>query len=199
MATLFFSTLLLQVNLFVVFHNQPHKLMRYWLHESNSDNLESILKRGLRLEGRKLAYSGGRTVSGCGFFKYYGGWPIFVARYVWSLPRLVDRFYMKRDTIRYEKESFKKRNVLFRIDLDGYNLLPDLPSLYDRGAEITEHGTLVFSEKDEPEKMKKFLVDGEVYIDDLLNNPAYAEAAIRTTRTAAVLKNIPPDRLQLVT
>jgi hypothetical protein len=37
---------------------------------------------------------------------------------------------------------------------------------------------------------------GEIEIFDLLNEPDVIKAAIRTTGTAAVLDNIPPDKIR---
>jgi hypothetical protein len=75
------------------------------------------------------------------------------------------------------------------------NLVADLPSLVDYGANVEEE-LLWWEEGEEPPELEPYLNMGEIEIFDLMNEPDVIKAAIRTTGTAAVLDDIPPDKIR---
>ena len=48
---------------------------------------------------------------------------------------------------------------------------------------------------EEPEALEPYLDNGEIQIFDLLNDPEVIQAAINTTGTAVVLKDIPAENI----
>jgi hypothetical protein len=96
--------------------------------------------------------------------------------------------YLSRQEGKYEGESLA-------IDTSGLNLVADLPSLVDYGANVEEE-LLWWEEGEEPPELEPYLNMGEIEIFDLMNEPDVIKAAIRTTGTAAVLDDIPPDKIR---
>ena len=73
-------------------------------------------------------------------------------------------------------------------------LLADLPTLVDYGANVEEE-ILWWNEGEEPQELEPYLDNGEIQIFDLLNDPEVIQAAINTTGTAVVLKDIPAENI----
>ena len=87
--------------------------------------------------------------------------------------------------------------VLFEVDVEGMSLAADLQSLIDKGAMIDPDSEKLWWEEDEePENLKRFLVDGAIEIFDLLNDPEIIYAAVRTTKTAAIREDISSERIK---
>jgi hypothetical protein len=136
-------------------------------HSTDPSNIESIRQTGLET-GRESTH----TQAGSWADEYYGTRPV----------------YLSRQEGKYEGESLA-------IDTSGLNLVADLPSLVDYGANVEEEA-LWWEEGEEPPELEPYLNMGEIEIFDLLNEPDVIKAAIRTTGTAAVLDNIPPDKIR---
>lgn len=89
----------------------------------------------------------------------------------------------------------KYEGASLALDTSGLNLVADLPSLVDYGANVEEE-SLWWEEGKEPPELEPYLDMGEIKIFDLINEPDVIKAAIRTTGTAAALDNIPPERFR---
>ena len=75
-------------------------------------------------------------------------------------------------------------------------LVADLQTLIDKGAMVDQDSEkLWWKENEEPEYLKGFLDDGAIEISLLLNDPDVIDASIQTTKTAAVIGNIEPERI----
>ena len=51
-------------------------------------------------------------------------------------------------------------------------------------------------EDEEPETLKEFSEDGAIEISRLLNDPDVIDAAIRTTKTAAIMEDVLPKQIK---
>lgn len=90
--------------------------------------------------------------------------------------------------------------AIIQVNTTGLNLVTDLPSLCDFGAEVdeTNDNGLWWSEGDETQagSLKEFLdEEGFVETDVLLENPEAIEAAMLLTGTAACLEDISVDKI----
>ena len=139
-------------------------------HSTDSKNVGSIQQDGLAV-GRESSH----TLGGSWADSYYGTRPIYLS-----------------------VEKGKYAGTPLTVDTSGLALVADLPSLVDTGAYQEEEG-MYWDEGSEPAQMIDIVdEDGIVYFDDLLSpGSAASEAAIEITGTAAVLENIPPNRIQL--
>ncbi|MBD3227003.1 MAG: hypothetical protein GF329_02360, partial [Candidatus Lokiarchaeota archaeon] len=133
-------------------------------HNTSERNLSIIIENGLKVNSEQNL-----TVAGSWAHKIYGLNPI----------------YLSLDSKMYNI------GVTLQVNVSGLNLAPDLPGLVDKGAYLTEDG-MYWEENEEPLPLKQFLTDGEIYFQDLLT--IAKEPAILTTRTAACLEDISPDR-----
>ena len=140
-------------------------------HSTDSKNVGSIQQDGLAV-GRESSH----TLGGSWADSYYGIRPIYLS-----------------------VEKGKYAGTPLTVDTSGLALVADLPSLVDTGAYQGEEG-MYWDEGSEPAQMRDIVdEDGMVYFDDLLSpGSAASEAAIEITGTAAVLENIPPNRIQLI-
>ena len=136
-------------------------------HSTDPSNIESIRQTGLET-GRESTH----TQAGSWADEYYGTRPV----------------YLSGQEGKYEGASLA-------IDTSGLNLVADLPSLVDYGANVEEE-LLWWAEGEEPPELEPYLNMGEIEIFDLMNEPDVIQAAIRTTGTAAVLDDIPPERIR---
>ena len=136
-------------------------------HSTDPSNIENIRQTGLET-GRESAH----TQAGSWADEHYGTRPI----------------YLSRQEDKYEGASLV-------IDISDLNLVADLPSLVDYGANVEEE-LLWWAEGEEPPELEPYLNMGEIEIFDLINEPDVIKAAIRTTGTAAVLDDISPERIR---
>ena len=139
---------------------------RIMYHSTSPENAEAILSQGLKV-GRESAH----TQAGSWADEHYGTRP----------------FYLSAEEGKYE-------GVPLTVNSGGMTLLADLPTLVDYGANVEEE-TLWWNPGEEPEDLEPYLEDGEIQIFDLLNDPEVIQAAINTTGTAAVLKDIPAENI----
>lgn len=140
-------------------------------HVTKKQNVPSIMKNGLR---------GGNT-SG---FTLGGEW--------------ADAIYGKRPVyIALDKGLYKDiETTELKIDLRGFRLVPDLPSLIDLGAMVSNNNSIYWKhDEDIPKLLMDYAEDGEIFYDDLLKNENVIRAAILSTRTAAILDSIPANKI----
>ena len=87
--------------------------------------------------------------------------------------------------------------VLFEVDVTGMPLVADLQMLIDKGAMVDQDLEMLWWEEDEePETLKEFSEDGAIEISRLLNDPDVIDAAIRTTKTAAIMEDVLPKQIK---
>lgn len=140
-------------------------------HSTDPANVPRIQHAGL-LTGQESAH----TTGGAWADEHYGTRPIYIS--------------MQKG--KYEGQPLA-------IDIAGLALVADLPGLIDTGAMIEEEG-IYWDFGEEPQAFMNLVdEDGMIYFEDLVDpsHPA-SQVAIELTGTAAVLENIPPDRIQLI-
>ena len=135
-------------------------------HSTSPENVEAILSQGLQA-GRESAH----TQAGAWADEHYGSRPIYLS-----------------------VEQGKYEGVPLAVNTAGMPLLADLPTLVDNGANV-EDEALWWNEGEEPPALEPYLDNGEIQIFDLLNDPEVIQAAINTTGTAVVLKDISPEQI----
>ena len=140
---------------------------RIMYHSTSPENAEAILSQGLKV-GRESAH----TKAGSWADEHYGTRPIYLS-----------------------VEQGKYEGVPLAVNTAGMSLLADLPTLVDYGANVEEE-ILWWNEGEEPPELEPYLDNGEIQIFDLLNDPEVIQAAINTTGTAAVLKDIPAENIK---
>jgi 8-oxo-dGTP pyrophosphatase MutT (NUDIX family) len=142
-------------------------------HSTDKKNKKNILENGLMVNN-----SGGFTIGGSWAHEVYGGNPIFLSD---------------------EKERYSEEDsVTFAVDVTGLNLLADLPTLIDFGANLEEDYTMWWSDGESPRNFEMFLDDGAISAYDIIGSDDFNKAAIKVTRTAAVMENIPAQRISLL-
>lgn len=142
-------------------------------HSTNKKNKKNILENGLVVNN-----SGGFTIGGSWAHTVYGGNPIFLSD----------------EKERYSEEGF----ITFAVDVTGLNLLADLPTLIDFGANLEEDYTMWWGYGESPKNFEMFLDDGAISAYDIIGNDDFNKTAIKVTRTAAVMENIPAERVVLL-
>ena len=145
-------------------------LSQHMYHQTMQENGQAIKARGL-LPGR----TGGFTQAGEWADEFYGKRPIYLS---------------------VDPRQDVPGLISFKVNVSGLTLYPDLPTLIsDTGAFLQDNGTLWWEKT--PKLLKPFADQyGMLAIKRLIHDPAVASAAIRLTRSAAVLEPIPPERLQ---
>lgn len=147
---------------------------KFMYHSSDKKNKEKILSKGL-LQNQKKEF----TIAGDWSHEIYGSNPIFLSE---ELGR-----FSGKDT------------VSFKVDVSDLNLVADLPSLIDFGAYIDESSeTLYWNEGEEPGILSPYLDDGAISVYDFINNKEVIDAAIKLTKTAAYIGDIPAERISIV-
>ena len=142
-------------------------------HSTDKKNKKNILENGLMVNN-----SGGFTMGGSWAHEVYGGNPIFLSD---------------------EKERYSEEDsVTFAVDVTGLNLLADLPTLIDFGANLEEDYTMWWGYGESPKNFEMFLDDGAISAYDIIGSNDFNKAAIKVTRTAAVMENIPAQRISLL-
>ena len=146
-----------------------------WYHTTTKRNAQSILKHGLKVNSTpnyseaSLEYM--KTI--------YGVVPIFLAKS--SRP--------------YDNDSSV---VVLAVGITGLELVADIPTLASNfGAYIDENFGIWFKEGDN--RYTDNEEDKEISFEDLLNpDSAYCQEAIEKTGTAAVVQDIPPNRIKII-
>ena len=150
-----------------------------WYHLTTPNRAELIEKEGLKTNQEACL----TTETGKWAKEYYGTCPIYL-----SLEP-----YIKREEL---PEWDLEDAALFEVDVADMILVADLQMLIDKGAMVDQDLEMLWwEENEEPEMLKDFLDDGAIEISRLLNDPDVVDAAIQTTKTAAVMGNIEPERI----
>ena len=147
-----------------------------WYHTTSPQVAEQIIKTGLKINS-----SFNKSQSSQDYVKnIYGMNPIYVS----------------------EEQGLYKNGVVLSVDVSGYGLVVDIPTLIsDYGAKLgKDYKYIEFEEDYTPFEMFDFIDGrGRLYFKDLLNpNSPIAKATIELTKTAAILQDIPPDRIKIV-
>jgi len=175
---------------------------QYWLHATRPGNVEKILAEGMTgyPEDAEFGYEHMRDE----IDMIYGTMPIFVAKNV-GLP-YIQKMYSGKiddiDQILYPEGDF----VLLQVDVSGLPVVADLMSLDGNYEE--ENAAITWDDVNHiPTELYQFVVIDEdewglmyyIPIEPLITpNSPEAQAAIESTGTAAVLQDIPPDRIKVV-
>jgi hypothetical protein len=150
-----------------------------WYHLTTLDRAELIEKEGLKTNQEACL----TTETGKWAKEYYGICPIYL-----SLEP-----YIKREEL---PEWDLENAALFEVDVTNTPLVADLQMLIDKGAMVDQDLEMLWwEENEEPEMLKDFLDDGAIEISRLLNDPDIINAAIQTTKTAAIIENILPEQI----
>lgn len=147
-----------------------------WYHTTSPASIDSIMKHGLKVDS---PYN--KSLSSQSYVKdIYGVNPIYVSK---------------------EKGKYKN-GIVLAIDVTGIELITDIPSLIsDYNAQLGEdYQHLWFEEDYTPFELFDFVdQDGALYFEDLLDpNSPITKAMINLTGTAAILQNIPANRIKII-
>jgi hypothetical protein len=139
-------------------------------HSTNKQNLAKIMLSGLKINSQNEGYAQDAKWA----TMHYGNiWPIFVS----LSPGIYD-------------------GIVLEIELpEEFILYPDLPELIETGAYLTEDNKL--SWELDPDELVDILNNGEIEIQELMENPEARKAAISLTGTAVILQNIPSKFIQM--
>jgi hypothetical protein len=132
----------------------------------DEENVSRILLEGLKINSSEI----GHTNDARWALEYYIRWPIFVT----FKPAIYEGYVLK-----------------LNLPKNEYTLYPDLPGLVEKGAYVGEDCELYWETDAEAKYLAKYLTDGEIQIEDLMENPSARKAAISLTQSAAILQNIP--------
>ena len=157
------------------FLNEAEQTVMY--HSTPEENVETILVDGLKVGADQSVYTGQHARWAD---RQYGTRPIFLSA----------------ETGQYE-------GVPLKVDVTGLVLVADIASVSDLGtappsmsASFKEGFMLKWSKGTEPEELAGVLNSGREAIKKMLDpNSEEAKAAIAATGTAAVLENIPAERI----
>lgn len=132
-------------------------------HVTKSTNIENILKNGLLINQEYAMTEGGYWAT-----DVYGVNPIFLS--------------IKSTETNSQKLLLDEFDTVLEVNVDGLELVADLPSLVDHGAYISDD-CLYWMEGEEPEELIDFLdEDGQLYFEDLLNpDPILIDELINLT------------------
>ena len=151
-----------------------------WYHLTTPDRAELIEEEGLKINQEACL----TTETGKWANKYYRTCPIYL-----SLEP-----YIKREEL---PEWDLEDATLFEVDVADMTLVADLQMLIDKGAMVDQDSEkLWWEENQEPEMLKGFLDDGSIEISRLLNDPDVVDAAIQTTKTAAIIEDVSPEQIK---
>jgi len=162
--------------------NEIFESTNFMYHITRKENKDQILGSGLMVN---MPY--GMTEGGSWAREVYGINPIFLS--------LNPSKTAAQDLI---DEDF---NVIIEVDVTGLKLIADLPSLVDKGAYIDDGlRFLYWKEGAEPYEISEFLDEnGEIRMNDLIDSDFHGmESIIEFTGSAAVVKDIPPDKLKAI-
>jgi len=138
-------------------------------HSTTSEKAQKILEYGLR-----AGITDGFTQAGSWADEIYGTRPVYLS---------------------LDPNTFKG-DVVLSVDLSGIDYVADLPSLIDYGAYVSEN-SLYWEEGELPKPFTYLLNDGEFWFEEFLEPGPVRDAAVDTTRTLAVLEDIPSDRISV--
>lgn len=149
-------------------------------HTTNPKNVPSILSKGLKINPGFDKGGKSRGSKDDMEDEYDGVQPIFLSK---------------------EPGHYRNGEVL-KVDVDGLPLVADIPGLADFGGEFTDH-SVYWDEESTPEELWDLAdpetgesVNGELEYEDLREPGPIANAAIDITKTAAVLEDIDPTRIE---
>lgn len=148
------------------------------VHATKAERVEAILREGLR-----TGMAPELTLDAPWTLDWYEANPIFVA--------FADSPFME-----HLAAAHAERRALVEVDAHGLDLVADLAALVDTGARVGE-GYLDWPRGRAPEALRPFMDEaGGIEIEHLIDPRTDAcAAAIRVTRTAALLADVPPERL----
>jgi hypothetical protein len=150
-----------------------------WFHLTTSDRAESIEEEGLKVNQETCL----TTKTGQWANEYYEMCPIFLS---------LEPYIKREELTRWDLEEA----VVYEVDIADAPLVADLQSLVDKGANVDQDLKMLWwKEDDEPDALKEFLVDGAIEIFRLLYDQDVIDAANHVTKTAAIVKNIPPEQI----
>jgi len=149
-----------------------------WYHNTSLDLAKLILLRGLGQHSSEIYFRGKTNplVRNEFTIPWYGTLPVFLTK---------------------DPNLFKGPNdITLSVDVNSTQLVADISTLIDMGAQVTDHRTIWWEEGKEPRLLAPFLDNGEISIDDLIT-PGHAavRAAINTTKTGAFIGVISPENI----
>jgi hypothetical protein len=146
-------------------------------HATSPTNARDILTNGLEVDATGEA----------GYTQVFAQW--------------ADQFYGMRPTFLSVKKG-KFAGIPLLVDVTGLPLVADLAAIADLGDEppSLEAGEFIWWDGMGPPELSSISSDGAVGVESLLiPGSKEAELAIKVTGTAAVLEDIPPDRIKIAT
>jgi|1_EtaG_2_1085319.scaffolds.fasta_scaffold01437_16 hypothetical protein len=146
-------------------------------HATSPANARDILTNGLEVDAAGEA----------GYTQVYAQW--------------ADQLYGMRP-IFLSTEKGKFAGIPMLVDVSGIPLVADLAAIADLGDEppSMEDGELIWWDGVGPKELSSISSDGAVDIESMLiPGSMEAQLAISVTGTAAVLEDIPPDRIKIAT
>ena len=149
---------------------------KIWYHTTSPAYVDSIMKHGLKVDSQF-----NKSLSSQFYVKeIYGLNPIYVSK----------------------EEGRYKNGVILAVDVSGLPLITDIPTLIsDYYAQLGESLDHIWFEEDyTPFELFDFVDrNGAIYFEDLLDpNSRVTKAMIDLTGTAAIMQNIPPERIKVV-
>ncbi len=157
-----------------------------WYHTTTKQNAQSILKNGLKVNSTPN----------------YSQASLQYMTNVYKLPPNDDGdvigivpVFLAKSPAPYDNDS---NVVVLEVNVDGLKLVADIPTLVSNfGAYIDENYGIWFKKGDN--RYTDNEGDKEIMFKDLLNpDSAYCQEAINKTGTAAVMQDIPPNRIKIV-
>jgi hypothetical protein len=84
-----------------------------------------------------------------------------------------------------------------QVNVSGLPLVADIPSLADRGAYYDDaEPSMYWREGKEPAELSRWIdEEGQIYFEDIITPGPMADAIIAFTGTAAVIQDIPTNRI----
>jgi hypothetical protein len=152
-----------------------------WYHITDASRADSVEESGL-LTGQEVCLT---LEGGTWALKYYGGCPVYLSQ---------SPYFTKEEASEWGMEEV----ALFEVNVSGLRLMADLQGLVGASGQITDEGTIWWKEADEPIELEGLLEDGEAEILNFLDNDSYINAAVEITKTAAVMQDIPPERIKRI-
>lgn len=146
-----------------------------WYHTTTRENLQSILKNGLKINS-----AANYSIGSLDYMKdVYGMVPIFVAKSPEPYDNDLD-------------------GIVLAVNISGLKLVSDIPTLLSHyGAYLDENG--IWFEEGDPKAPSWTQGEDLIFFDDLLNpDSVYCSDSIATTGTAAIMQDISPDRIKII-
>ena len=151
-----------------------------WFHLTTSDRAELIEEEGLKVNQEACL----TTKTGQWAHEYYETCPIYLS---------LEPYIKREELAGWNLEEA----VVYEVDIADIPLVADLQSLVDKGANVDQDSKMLWwEESEEPEMLKDFLDDGAIEISRLLNDSDVIDAAIQTTKTAAIIEDILPEQIE---